>query len=80
MKKMTILMVLVVTGVLLAGCNQVSEQIPPANEETLEQDSLDQIRETGDDEAAADTALEATDQALEELDNANFGEAPGVDM
>lgn len=81
MKKFMFLIVLVMSGITLVGCNQLSQKPDQSNQaELVEQQSIDKIVESADDGVAANTALEATNQALEDLESIEFGEAPEIDL
>lgn len=80
MKILCLTVIFLLTPLLFAGCNQNPDRtIPPSYDETLDQQVMEEITQAESDVEAADIALEATDQAIEEIDVLEFGEAPDVE-
>lgn len=79
MKNLALVFLMVLMPLLVAGCQQVPSGGTQSNETEMNQEMVQEISTAEDDVTAADAALDATEQALDELESIDFGEAPAVE-
>ena len=80
MKKICLIFLLAISSLAFVGCSKTPDRtIPPSYDQTMDQQTVDEIKGTASDTQATDTALDATDQAIDDLNNVDFGEAPAVE-